>query len=324
MHHKDLVIKRLNELKEDMPISAFLEKYFKENRYAILRNSVIRMIEDYDAADPDKISTFSLRDEWLGGAEWKQGRIKEGYGKLLDFLESECQKNNVSINLDQEVKSVEITPDGVFVRCASGESYSAEKVVVTLPLPILNKIKYTPEIPEKMEAVSKIGFGNVVKILLRFKDAWWENALGKDLSNMTFIISNEKFTPWWTQYPEQEQTLTGWLAGSHAKDFKDSSSEEIIDASLSSLARTFKVEKDFLLRQLIVSKVINWPNDPFTRGAYSYSTLDTKYAYEELRKPVQDKIFFAGEALCLGDESATVEGALASGKETAERILKNV
>lgn len=320
--YQDAINEKLKGLKEDMSVATFLDKYFGEEKYANIRKSVTRMAEDYDAADPNKISTFALREEWLGGEEWQQGKIKEGYGALLDFMTAGCNKNGVEIKLNKKVENIEIKGNKVKIRCENREIYEAQKVVITVSLPLISKINFNPAISEKIASAEKIGFGDVIKIFLKFKDRWWENALGKDLSKMTFIISNEKVTPWWTQYPLKESVLTGWIAGLKAREFENISEKDILEMSLNCLARTFKVERNFIDKELVNSKVINWPIDPFSLGAYSYSTIETKEAYAELRKPIENKIFFAGEALCLGNETATVEGALASGKEVVEKILK--
>jgi len=55
---------KLRELKQDVPIARFLEKYFPEEKYARLRNSVIDRQKDMMLLTPIGASTFSLRDEW--------------------------------------------------------------------------------------------------------------------------------------------------------------------------------------------------------------------------------------------------------------------
>ena len=319
--HKGRLHEKLLALTEDISIAQFLERNFKEDKYIGLRDWIRKMVEGYDAADPHRISTCALREEWLGGDQWQQGRIKGGYGALLDFLESECRKNGVEIRLNQEVETIQADRSGIHVGCIGGYGFDAQKVVVTLPLPTLHRIRYNPAIPEKMTAASQIGFGKVIKFLLRFKDEWWRHALGQDLSKMMFLLCNGTITTWWTQYPESYPVLTGWLPGTVTEKFKNSTPKEMLELAIKSLADTFKVREDLIQTQLIGSKIINWPADPLAQGAYSYITPETKEARKELAEPVHNQIFFAGEGLHSGKNSSTVEGALASGKETAEAIL---
>jgi monoamine oxidase len=86
---------------------------------------------------------------------------------------------------------------------------------------------------------------------------------------------------------------------------------------LVSLAETFSLPAERIRRDLFASRAINWGNDPFARGAYSYATPKTREALAVLRRPGSDGIFFSGEALYAGADMGTVEAALASGRETA-------
>ncbi len=67
---------------------------------------------------------------------------------------------------------------------------------------------------------------------------------------------------------------------------------------------------------------MNWPADPYAKGVYSYTTPWSKDAITELRQPVENKLYFAGEALTLGHDVGTAEAALASGLATANKILE--
>ncbi len=323
LQNKDLLKQRFSELKEDLPISEFLDKYFSASEFDAFRHNVLKMVEGYEAADPKRMSTYVLRDEWLGGDEWEQGRVKEGYGPLLLYLEDQNKKLGTEILLNKDVVEVEHISNSVKVNCADGSSYEAQKLIVTATLPTISRIKFNPTIPEKLEAASKMGFGNVLKVLIRFKDRWWVNTLGQDLSKMVFMLSNEIFGAWWTQYPDQSTVLTGWIAGPKAVEYKNHTEQELLDLALESLSNIFKVDVQTLKQSMVTAKVINWPADPYAQGGYSYSTPETKEAQKELKTPVNNTIFFAGEALYSGKETATVEGALGSGQETANLILNS-
>ena len=320
--HKDALHKQLRTLTDDISIAQFLERYFHEDKYIALRDWIRKMVEGYEAADLRRMSTFALREGWLNGEAWLLGRIKEGYGALLQFFESECRTHGVEIRLNQEAKTIHADLGGIHVSCRSGYMCRAKQVVVTLPLPVqYNSLRFIPTFP-KLTAASQIGFGQAIKFLLQFKTDWWKYTLGQDLTNMMFVHCDETIPTWWTQYPESYPVLTGWLAGTQTENLKNSSIKRLLEIAITSLAKTFKVREDFLHTQLLASKIINWSADPLTQGAYSYVTPETKRAREALVEPVNNQIFFAGEALCSGNNTATVEGALASGKETAEQILK--
>jgi hypothetical protein len=61
--------------------------------------------------------------------------------------------------------------------------------------------------------------------------------------------------------------------------------------------------------------------EPAARGAYSYAGVDGSEAGAELALPVEDTIFFAGEATESDGDNATVHGAISSGRKAARRAL---
>lgn len=312
---------KLAMLKTDLPIAEFLKKYFGSDEDASLRNSITKMVEGYEAADPQRMSTFTLRDEWLSGETWEGGRIKEGYGALLDFLKTECEKHGVEIRLNSFVDDIGLQMSGVLVHVTNGDAYQAQRVIVTVPLPVLKDIEFNPEFANKLGEADKIGFGSATKAVIKFKTRWWEHVPGKDMTKMSYLLCDEQFMTWWTQYPETTSILVGWMAGPNAAAHKESSDEELLNLALTSLSNVFKMPVDYFKNEIVVSRIVNWQNDRFAKGAYSYTAFDTDEAYKILAAPIDNAIFFAGEALYSGDVTATVEGALSSGKEVAEKIL---
>lgn len=171
-----------------------------------------------------------------------------------------------------------------------------------------------------------MGFGSAIKILLFFKDPFWEEiALAQpevDLKRTSFIISDQEIPTWWTQLPERSSLLTGWLAGPKAFALKDTDNETILLQSLDSLSRIFNMEKKDLQQKLLSWQIFNWTADAFTRGAYTFSTTGTKKARKILMQPVEGTLFFAGDAFYDGLEMGTVEAALSSGLRVAKEICK--
>lgn len=313
----------LKGLDHDISAIEFLERHFSGPEDTALRNSIIGMIKGYDAANPDDVSMFTLREEWLGHSESSvvDGWIEEGYGALLGFLKSQCDTAGVLFRFSEPVLSVAAEDEGVRVRTGAG-TYSARKVIVTVPLPVLKGIAFTPDIRQKMAAAEKIGFGNATKLLIRFKSRWWDKVNGVDMSKMGFLLSNEPFLTWWTQYPRMVPVMVGWMAGPEARTYKDLSDEQMLDMGLATLARVLGLDKKQLAGEVDHYVVANWPADPLARGSYSYTKTDTGDAYDILRQPIGHAVYFAGEALCsAGHATATVEGALRSGREIAEKIL---
>jgi len=318
--HADRFYQVLREVKADLSIAEFLERHFADRQYAELRRSITRTVEGYDAADPCRASTLALRDEWMGRDEGEHGRIREGYGALVEHLVSECRRHGVAIHLRAAVTAIDEDRGRIAARCR-GASFEADAAILTVPLPLLSEIALPQTVGERAAATADIGFGNVVKILLRFATKWWADHGRRDLADLSFLLSNATVPTWWTQHPDEYPVLTGWFAGPKADRVSSLSETELVDMGLASLAEIFDLPQDRIRRELIAWRAINWGNDPFARGAYSYATLKTRAAQSALTKSDGGAIFFSGEALYAGPDMGTVEAALASGRETAQTIL---
>jgi monoamine oxidase len=282
---------------------------------------VTRMVEGYDAADPSRASTFALRDEWMERGLSQQGRIAGGYGALMEFLLAECRRQGVTVQFGAPVTAISIDRPKVTVRCRDGTSRVADGAVLTVPLPLLRSIALPEEASATVAAaLAEIGFGNVVKILLRFSRNWWATHAGQNLADMSFLFSSAAVPTWWTQHPEQHPVLTGWLAGPRADAVAARSTDEIIERALGSLAENFAVSREWLKGMVVAARAINWGADPFARGAYSYATPGTRHVLARLDQ-ADTPICFSGEAFYGGPEMGTVEAALASGWQAAQNLV---
>ena len=317
----EVLKEKLEKLDGDISITEFLETHFGTEEYKNLRNSILKIVEGYEAADPHRVSSFTLRSDWFGKKYHADGWIKEGYGALLNFLRKESEQNGAQIIFNTCVSTIEVASKRVIAKTTDGKTYEAEKIIVTAPLPTINKIKFIPDISEKIALTKEIGFGSAIKLLIKFKSQWWKKVNGKDLSKLTFALCNDNFTAWWTQYPIETNVMVGWMAGPNVEKNKNISEDELLELGLLALSNMFSVDKEFLRKEIANCKIVNWSSDPYALGAYSYTAMDTADAYERLAEPVDNAIFFAGEAMYTGEETATVEGALGSGKEVAEKIL---
>jgi monoamine oxidase len=319
------LMQQLSELKQDTTIGDFLIEHFSDERYTLLREFVTRFVSGYDTADPFKASAFALRAEWQGEDDDAQHRIEGGYGRLISFLEQKSKAAGADLHLTSVVKIVEWSDRGATAYVKDGETYIADKIIIALPLGILKAdqaasavVSFDPPIAEHTRAIGQMGFGSIVKLLLEFKNRFWE---GKDHSQLGFVLSGEEIPTWWTQYPARSNVLTGWLGGLPAERKKKLRDQELLNMGIRSLANIFGKDVEELKNTLITSKIVNWTVDPFTLGSYAYDTVESHAARKVLSEPVDDTIYFAGEYLYEGPAMGTVEAALSSGMETAKKML---
>jgi monoamine oxidase len=310
----------LRQLKHDLTVAEFLRRHFAGPEYDRLRRSVIRMAEGYDAADPERASTLALRDEWLGGGRSTQARIAGGYGGLIDFLMADCESQGATIHLGTIVKAIDSAGAGAVIRCANGDTHECDAVVLTVPLPLLQEIELPATERERVAAAAQIGFGNVIKILMRFRTRWWLEQQS-NLADLSFLLSEESIPVWWTQNPSDLPVLTGWFGGPKTAAMAELDEQQLVETGLASLAGIFGLDPRQLMLRVVAARAINWARDRFARGAYSYATPQTRAAQSVLSTPNGGPIFHSGEALYRGRDMGTVEAALASGLETARTVL---
>lgn len=328
-----LLISRLNKLKRDISLAGFLDKYFPGLEFASLRASTIRYAEGYDAADINRVSAFSLRDEWSGENDSDQFRPAGGYIRLINFLMKKSSSADCNIFFSAVVKEVRWKPYKVDIICSDGRHFTAEKIIISIPLGVLQSeaqnpgnIQFIPEISEQRRAFGAMGFGKAIKVILEFNSRFWENEHNRRhkvrlLPKAMFVFSDASLPTWWTQLPHKSSVLTGWLAGPKALKLCYAYNQEIIDVALTSLAYIFDTSKEFVKDQLKAAHVANWCADPFTLGAYAYTTVESGKTLRLLNRSVKHTIFFAGEAFYRGPATGTVEAALESGKLAAQNVL---
>lgn len=322
-----LLIKKLDELKEDITLYEFLQQHFYEDKYKALKNSVIRFVSGYDTADQHRASCFALRKEWEGDDDDAQHRIDTGYCTMINHLADKFKSNGGKIHLNSTAKQIDWREGDVKVITATGVLYSAQKLVIALPLGVLQagkkeqaSVAFHPAIKEQNKAINDIGFGAIIKILLEFDTPFWEQHDG-NLKGMAFLFSDESIPTWWTQAPNHSPLLTGWLGGPPAADKRDMTDAELLQTALTSLSHIFKMGVDELKTRLKMSHIVNWTADPFTLGSYSYDTVPSHRAKAILNKPVENTLFFAGEYLYEGAAMGTVEAALNSGETVAKLMI---
>jgi monoamine oxidase len=318
----DLLMKKLHELTEDMTMARFLQTRFAGDEYAVLRDAVQRFAEGFDVADVDKVSALALRKEW-SHEEQEQYRVAGGYGLLIQFLENQCIAGGVAIHTGCVVKKISWEPGRVQVASAHRQSFTAHKLVITVPIGVLcadagqlAAIEFTPVPEAYLQAAANIGYGSVTKLLLQFGTAFWNSYT----PNPGFIISEETIGTWWTQGKPGASLLTGWAGGPRAARLEELDEAAIIQAGLQSLAGIFNKTVGELGAELVAARAVSWLREPFSLGAYSYDTIHTAAARQLLRQPLDKTLFFAGEALYEGPSPGTVEAALTSGRDAAARI----
>jgi monoamine oxidase len=306
----------------------------------------LNFVRGFDAADPERISALSIarEQEGLGDVgDDTQFRLRDGYGSLVDGLLRLADHRRLTVHLGVTVTDVHHARGAVKVVTrprpnAEASVFAARRAIVTLPVGILQlpleaeqSVRFTPDVPRTRAAAAQLGTGPVVKMVMTFKEPFWESAAAiraaradDTLRDAVFLHDPEAAIPtWWTATPLRLPILTAWAGGPKASALTGLPRDELIEIGVRSLARLLRRRPAAIGRQLEAAHVADWSSDPFALGAYSYETVGGGAARRALSQPIQSTLFFAGEACDTSGQASTVAGAIASGKRTARAVLRS-
>ncbi len=309
----------IRNLEEDMTVASFLQEpvMLKNPDAAIFLKEYV---EGYAAADIKSASIRAFYKEWENTSN-KQYRLSNGYGQLIDSFYTQCLEHGVIFRFKHSVNQVDWSTNKVTVTTQNRNTFSARKLIVTVPLGVWQSpdansfIRFNPDIPEKFAAASKCGYGSAIKILLQFNEPFWE----KIQPGIGFIFSSCDIPTWWTQN-KNSSLLTGWIAGTEAKSLKGTPDEILLDKALESLTRIFTLSKNEIKSRLNKSWIYDWGNDAYALGCYSFVTVNGEEYLKIFSAPVDNTIFVAGEAANTSENIGIVNSAF----ESAERVVKEV
>jgi len=289
-----------------------------------VRQQALRFVQGFHSADPSVVSVHSLirdsrAEEAIEGDH--QYRIAGGYDSLVLAVASGIVSERCEFVMKAPVQEIIWHKEQVVVR-TSGAEYLAPRAIITLPLGVLKsgKILFSPVLPERRNAMSQLQMGPVIRVSLCFRDKFWEQR--PEMADLSFLFTDDPdFPTWWTSNPLPFPILTGWAAGPYAGEHAGRGKDDIVHSALQSLARIMGSDGLELRSELTGSYMHDWQADPFSLGAYSYVAVGGMDAAQILAAPVEETLFFAGEATNCDGYNGTVHGAIATGNRAAQELL---
>lgn len=220
------------------------------------------------------------------------------------------------VTLQAPVISIDYSGAQVKVTDANKKVRTADKVLVTVPLTAMKAgdIQFTPALPaEVTDAYARLGMDAGIKVILKFKSAFWPPNTGS-------IFTSGAVPEYWITANGRNNTsmLTAFVMGEPAEKLsaKGSAAIQLLVDELAALYNEAPVKDQFE-----EGRVIDWRRDPYIRGAYSYPLVNGGLnARRTIAQPLNNKVFFAGEATHIAGHSGTVHGAL----ETAIRAVEEM
>jgi monoamine oxidase len=320
--------------RSDMSFDAFLERHLAKVLTPGQRRYARMMAEGFDAADTSRASARAIAAEWTGEivGSAPQSRPGDGYQVLLVALMGRLQGERLRLQLQSTVQSVRWSRGAVEVAGEfSGAQFAlrAPRALITLPLGVLQQpptvrgaVRFTPALAVKRAALAGLASGPIIKLQLRFATSFWETLRdGRYRDAGFFHVPDAPFATFWTPAPERAPLLVAWAGGPRAQRLAAGAvPADLARKALASLEVLFGKDVD-VAGGLRAYYYHDWQRDVFARGAYSYVTVGATEARAALGQPLEDTLFFAGEATDTEDDGGTVSGALQSGVRAAREVL---
>jgi len=336
MEEIESATKRLRrERDREQSIASVLRTHRSDRTLKRVGRSLEAYVTNFHAADLSRFSIAALLQS-AEAAERVDGdrgfRLIRGYEQVVSHLAESIEKKRFSLHLKTVVKRVAWSRGRVVIESRRGKQFRARSVLVTLPLGVLQAgaVAFEPALPQKQEAIARMAMGHVLHIAVDFKSRFWEEASPEktgasreELEQLSFLHAIELPVPvWWSSRPLITPVLTGWIGGLAAQEMSALGDKRIIALAAESLSRLFHLTPKKISEQISGWHFHNWSRDPFSRGAYTYTTAGGMDAAAKLAESVEKTLFFAGEATESTGHNATVHGAIMTGHRASAQIQK--
>lgn len=280
---------------------------FTPDQLSYVRRAFVNAAGDAIQYFSAEAALAEIRDTSCGTGDF---RVLDGYDTMLNQL-----ADGLDIRLNTPVREIDWLGDGVRV-ITDSETFEAEQVIITLPLGVLQSgdIRFTPALPaEKIAVLNSLRMGPGIKLIYRFAEPILPEGIGA-------LYSAQVPPMWWSPAAGHTDPYTVWTAFATGDNARDVLSDGA-GAALGKGLKALQTELDRPDLQPLDAQLVNWPDEIYTRGAYSVATPGHADARLELAKPVAGKLFWAGEATADHGHAATVHGAYGSGKRAASEVL---
>lgn len=301
-----------------------------------LLNWHIANLEYSNATNLNKLSIkgwdIDAGNEWEG----KHTMVVGGYQSVARGLL--MLPSPLNIQHKAAVKRIAYAPEGstgpVGITLENGQTVDADYVVNTIPLGVLKhgNIEFQPSLPSwKTGAIERLGFGVLNKVILVYKEAFWDkerdifgmlqtptNRLS--LNQKDYVSHRGRFFQWFNVTNTTGMPcLLALMAGDAGYDTEVTPNDELIAEATEVLRMRYGAR----VTQPLEAIVTRWESDRFARGSYSNAGVNmTADDYNLMAKPLGN-LYFAGEHTTV-THPATVHGAYLSGLRAAAEIFDEI
>ncbi|MEN9302438.1 MAG: hypothetical protein RL264_867 [Bacteroidota bacterium] len=298
---------------KNLPDISFLQhaqnKGFGENYRYIVEN----LAGDQGAAASNLSVYWNHKEE----EDWNSGDKDYKFEQTYYDLIANHVAHNIAdkILVNTQVKSIDYSNTKINLQDQNGTTYVADKVIISVPISVLKDgdISFIPALPEeKTSAFQKIGMGPGMKVFLKFSEKFFHDNISGGQVCAAYASEH-------VGKSGNDHLLLAFIMGDQAAALTVQSDAQIVQALLNELEIFYpgKAQSTFL-----DAYVQDWTKHPFIRGAYGYSTIGMGNARSIAQQKVDNKLFFAGEAMQLNANHQTAHGAVESGYYAVAEMLE--
>jgi monoamine oxidase len=310
---------RVYEAMKQAPEQSFADFIAHSKFDEATRAQVTSYIEGFNAASKENLSTGYVIETEEAGVTDRSFRMLAGYDQLVRWLWHGVDSRLADLRLNTDARAIRWRRGEVQVETSRGVFHGA-KVVITVPIGVLasGAIRFDPEPLVLGPVCEAMDMGQTIKMVMRFRERFWERD-GKEL--LSFLFSDDAImATWWTAVPARAPVITGWSAGPKAASLLGKSEEEVVGEAVHALARVLGLPPGFVFDRLEAAHYHDWHADPWSRGAYCFVRPGGMDVQRWLGRPVDETLYFAGEATQATGHCGTVHGAIASGMNVGRAL----
>ncbi|GGF41434.1 amine oxidase [Aliidongia dinghuensis] len=282
----------------DGPASALLEP---GDRWNAMLDAIGTWVS---GAELDQVSRLDLKRYADSGINW---RVAEGYGRLIVR-----HGDGLPVRLACPVRQVDWRGTAIAVETDAGK-VTAQAVIVTVPtnLLALGALRFTPDLPAaKLNAAAGLPLGADEKLYFRITG----DIAGVGPETYRLGSPDRTRTAGYLVKPLGRPLVEAYVGGNLARELAAAGPDAFAAFALDELAGLFGSD---IRKRLVPLAASAWTRDPWSLGAYSYAKPGHADDRAILAAPVDDRLFFAGEATS-ADSFSTAHGAYLSGRRSAE------
>ncbi|WP_299549286.1 NAD(P)/FAD-dependent oxidoreductase [Seonamhaeicola sp.] len=237
----------------------------------------------------------------------------------LDFFSDYVLPNIQSrILYNKPVVKIDYSGDLVKVSTQDGMDYTADKIIFTVPLRVLQSgdISFVPALPAyKQNAINTTQVWSGFKAFFEFKEVFYPTLIGFDIQPPT--LGQKMFYNASYGQNTAHHVLGVFSTGAPAELYIYLSDDLLKDYILNELDELFENQAT---PNYIKHVTQNWNGEPYAQGAYLSAHEDASKV-RDLEKTIDNKVFFAGDSYTSGDDWSSVHAAARSAIKAVDKVL---